>query len=154
MITSNKNFYLAISAILLAIMGFTVLMVRDSHRQDNAKFTELVNRTYELSFADEQLISDCKTAKTNPALIHNDVGQVTRALENQVKAIYAAGKLISPETFCKLLAYNMINNDIIYSGGNVCDSKVLISEEQNFIYKGELLTRINNDNLASHRVCK
>lgn len=147
---TGRNFYLALLAILLGLTGFTILIVRDNHKQDNAKFTDVINRTYEMSFADERLINTCKTAKSSLGLIHNDVERVTSALENLVKAEYAAGSLISKETFCKMLAFNMVNNAIIEAGDDVCTSKALITTEQNDAYKHDLLTRIGHDQLSHH----
>ena len=145
--TINKNLYLVI---ILAIIGSIIFINRELHKEVNKKFSNLENRTFDLSFATETLINSCKTSKANTSLINTNIDSLRKALENQVKAEYAAGKLISAQTFCKLLDYNMLTNRLIDAGENVCASKELITNEQNDAIKHELLPRINKDNLAHH----
>lgn len=143
---NNKNILVFLILILLA--GLMIFIIRDDNHEVNRKFTNLINRTFELSFADEQLIRDCKSGDSFH--IHGDILRVTGALENLVKAEYETGKLLSIQTFCKMYAYNMLNNTLIDAGDAVCSSKALPTLEDNSVIKRDLLPRLNEDNLAHH----
>lgn len=138
---------LAVISLLLIIAGL-IFIVRSNHIQINSKFTDLQNHTFNLSFADEELIYDCSNHKTDTALIHKDVDNLRLVLGDYIKSVYSAGSLISQTTFCKAYAYDLYNNDLQEQGDNVCNSKLLITTEQNSAIKHDLIPRFNADNLT------
>lgn len=144
-----KKFNTKILTVILVVL--VIILVSKNRHENKAKFEQLANATFEMSFAHETLVNNCATEKDNKELILKDVENLRAALGNLVKTEYSAGKLISQETFCKMLAFNVESDKLQILGHKACFSENLLSSERNNRYKRDLLTAIEKDSLIDSK---
>lgn len=146
---STVLFFCAIAALFL--IGFTAHCISHNVEVIDSKFTTAENASYYLSFAYENLTADYHADKNNIAVIQADEKALHAAQGNYITADSALGKLISKDTFCKMLNYSKHINDLTPTTYTIDDSKLKTSEENTKI-KHDILFALFDDKKSYHNV--
>lgn len=124
---SNALFFSMIA--LLFLMGFTAHCISQNVDRGDKVFNELVTSVYQMGWADEFMIRNQNLYNNNSALMQSDTNRSMDALTNLILSFSEAGQLISKPLYCKLLAFDMQNDEILNANGTININKLMSSSE-------------------------